>query len=225
MPDLLKWAADQPLFTLNQAQRALDIKRASLRERLSRLARRGELVRVERGKYTVHADPVVYATYLETPAYLSLWSGLRFYDLTAQQPSRVQVVTATNREDVGTVSFYYSNRMFGFGRRRYGDFEVFVADPERLLVDCLSRDHVPVTALDELLDAVDPETAADYAERFGRDAVKKRLGYLLDHGRGVSIDALRVADRNYPRLDLTREDAGRPDANWRITVNTDAVPS
>lgn len=62
MDTLLEWAADRPLFTLNDAERHLEVTRASLREKLSRMTRRGELRRIERGKYTVHEDPLIYAT-------------------------------------------------------------------------------------------------------------------------------------------------------------------
>lgn len=223
MNELLAWAGDRPLFTLNDAERVLDVKRPSLREKLSRMARRGELYRIERGKYTVHDDPMIYATYVETPSYVSLWSGLRFYDLTTQQPTRVQVIAATNRDDLRDIEFHYSSDMFGFGKERYDGFDVFVAEEERLLVDCLARKQVPVSALTDLVDIVDTETAVAYAQRLGRNSVKKRMGYLFEHVRGISIDELRVQDRNYPRLDLTHPDDGRKDAKWRLTVNTDVV--
>jgi predicted transcriptional regulator of viral defense system len=223
MADLRDWASDRPLFTLEDAQRALDIERASLREKLSRLVRRGELRRIERGKYTVHDDPTIYATYLEHPSYLSLWSALRYYDLTTQQPTRVQVMAATSRADLEAIAFYRTSRMFGFGRRRYGDFEVFVADEERLLLDCLARPEVSVADLTDLLAVVDPDGAMTYAARYGQRAMKKRVGYLLERHRGVDAEALRVDDRNYPVLDLSRPDTGETDSRWRLRVNADAV--
>lgn len=223
MTELLAWANHRPLFTLNDAQRALGMKRASLREKLSRLARRGEINRIERGKYSVHDDPMIYATHIETPSYASLWSALRYYDLTTQQPTKVQVMTPTGRTDLPEVVFYQSSQLFGFGRRRYEDFEVFVADEERLLLDCLSRKEISVTDLSELLETIDPERAAAYAERFGRNAVKKRVGYLLERVRDVTIDDLRVSDRNYPLLDLAGPDDGDPDSRWRLRVNVDVV--
>lgn len=221
MADLLRWADERPLFTVNEAERATGMNRASLREKLSRLTGRGALTRVERGKYTVHDDPMIYATYVATPSFISLWSGLRFYDLTTQQPTRVQVIVPVNRSDLPDVDFHSSSQLFGFGRQRYDRLEVFVADRERLLLDCLSRKQVPVTDLVDLVDAVDVETAVDYADRFGRKAVKKRLGYLFEELRGIRIEALDVADRNYPALDLTRPAEGETDSRWRIVVNAD----
>lgn len=223
MTELLAWASDRPLFTVNDAQRALGMKRASLREKLSRLARRGELNRIERGKYTVHDDPLIYATYIETPSYASLWTALRYYDLTTQQPTKVQVMTPISRPDLPEVNFFQTNQVFGFGRQRYDGFEIFVVDRERLLVDCLSRKQVSVADLSELLKAIDPERTAAYAERFGSNAVKKRLGYLLEQVRGIVVEDLQVSDRNYPLLDLTGPDAGEPDSRWRLRVNTDAL--
>lgn len=221
MTDLVEWAAERPLFTVNEAQRASEMNRASLREKLSRLARRGDLHRIERGKYTVHDDPTIYATYVETPSYLSLWSGLRYYDLTTQQPTKIQVIAATNRTDLPDVEFYTASEMFGFGRERYAGFAVFVAHEERLLIDCLARPQVPVSELDGLVRAVDPERVTDYANRFGRKAVTKRVGYLIERIQGVTVDELRVQDRNYPVLDLARPANGDTDPTWRLRVNAD----
>ncbi len=221
MVDLLEWAADRPLFTLNDAARTVDITRESLQERLSRLSKRGEIHRVERGKYTAHEDPLIYATYVETPSYLTLWSGLRFYDLTTQLPTRVQVMTAQSRVDLDEIQFVASSNLFGFGRHRYQEFEIFVADPERLLIDCLSRTGVPVSALRELVETVEPGKCVDYAARFGRNPVNKRIGYLLEHWRGVREEELRVNDRNYPPLDLNAPRDGTVDTDWRVEVNAD----
>lgn len=222
MVELIEWATERPLFTLNEADRAFDLTRESLREQLSRLVSRGELNRVERGKYTIHDDPLIYATHIETPSYLTLWSGLRFYDLTTQQPTRIQVMTSNPRDDLPAIKFHVSSDLFGFGKRRYRDFEVFVADEERLLIDCLSRRGVPVSALDELLETVDPNRCVEYALRFDRKAVTKRVGFLLEHAQGTVRDELRVDDRNYPRLDLNGADVGDSNAKWRLQVNTDA---
>ena len=221
MVDLLEWAADRPLFTLNDAARAVDLTRGSLQERLSRMTKRGDLYRVERGKYTIHEDSVIYATYVETPSYLTLWSGLRFYDLTTQLPTQTQVMTAQARRDLDQIQFFASSNLFGFGRHRYEGFEIFVADPERLLLDCLSRKGVPVSALHELIETVEPTKCVEYADRFGRNAVTKRVGYLLEHWRDVREEELLVKDRNYPPLDLNAPCDGTVDTEWRLEVNVD----
>lgn len=221
MVELLDWANERPLFTVNEAERLTRMARPSLREKLSRLTARGKLVRVERGKYTVHDDPMVYATYVETPSFISLWSGLRFYDLTTQQPTTLQVLSPVNRGDLPHVDFHTTSDVFGFGKRRYDRFDIFVADPERLLLDCLSRAQVPVSEVIDLVETVEVDTAVAYAERFGRKAVTKRLGYLFDVVRDIDVPALHVDDRNYPRLDLTRPTSIDTNAAWRLNVNAD----
>lgn len=47
------------------------MQRASLREKLFRPVQRSEPKRAGRGKYTVHEDPMIYATYFENPSFLS----------------------------------------------------------------------------------------------------------------------------------------------------------
>lgn len=80
-----------------------------------------------------------------------------------------------------------------------------------------------MTALAELIEAVDPDAAVQYAERLGRNSVKKRMGYLFEHVRGLDLEELRVTDRNYPALDLTGPAEGEKDTRWRVTVNADVV--
>lgn len=222
MHELTSWAADRPLFRVTDAQRHVELTPQSLHQTLHRLVDRGELHRLERGVYTAHDDPLIYATHIETPSFLSLWSGLRFYDLTTQQPTTLQVLVARARPALDKIRFYQTRALFGYGRHHYQGFEVFVADRERLLVDCLARPEVPVGALAELLAEVAVDRTITYAQRYGQAAVQKRVGYLLERHRGVDVTALRVDDRNYPPLDLAGPAKGPTDPDWRLRVNADA---
>ncbi|MDY6773835.1 MAG: hypothetical protein SVS85_01430 [Candidatus Nanohaloarchaea archaeon] len=221
MGELEDWGRERPLFNVNEAERQLRMERDSLKEKLSRMTRRGDLERVERGKYTFHEDPMVYATYVERPSYISLWSGLRFYNVTTQQPSKVQVVAPVNREDLEKVDFHRSKEMFGFEKRNYSGFEISVAERERLLIDCLYYRDVPVTELVELVEEVDVDRTLEYAERFGVNSVKKRVGYLIEKVKGDRLEELRPEDRNYPLLDLTKTGGREKDRYWRLEVNAD----
>ena len=223
MNQLLEWAEDKPIFNLNQAQREIGIKRGSLKVKLSRLVDKGELNRIEAGKYTVHDDPFIYSSHVENPSYISLWSALNFYNLTTQEPTRVQVICSENRDDLSDIEFHSSKQVFGYTKTRYRGFEIFMAEKEKLFLDVLKFGKVPVEELEELTKNLDEERIVDYARRIDSKAVSKRAGYLIQEFTGNTLDELKVDDANYPLLDLAKTRKGRTDSEWRIKVNNDAV--
>ena len=219
---LLEWAEDRPLFNLNQAQREIGIKRGSLKVKLSRLVDKGEMNRIEAGKYTVHDDPLIYASHIETPSYISLWPALSFYNLTTQEPARVQVICSENRDDLSDIEFHRSKQVFGYAKTRYRGFEIFVAEKEKLFLDVLRFGKVPVEELEELAQDLDKERVLEYAERIGSKAVSKRAGFLLQKFTGQTLEELKAEDSNYPVLDLTKTRKGETNPEWRLKVNNSA---
>ncbi|MDY6765214.1 MAG: hypothetical protein SV377_05960 [Halobacteria archaeon] len=223
MVDLREWAEERPAFNLNEAQRALNGERNYLKLKIHRAVERGEIKRIQRGVYTAHSDPLIYSTHIEKPSYVSLWTGLRYYDLTTQVPTKVHVMTGKDREDLGEVVFHYTKYMFGFRKQIYRGFEISVAEKEKLLIDCLSRSEVPVSELTELIEDVEIRRFVELAERTSNKSLKKRAGYLFEEVREETVEELKTDDRNYPLLDLTQSDEGEINSEWRLKVNTNAV--
>ena len=222
MEDLLDFAGERPLFNLNEAQRATGHDRNYLRKKLSVLTDREDLYRVERGMYSSVDDPFVYGSFVERPSYISLWSALSFYNLTTQEPTKVQVICSKSRSDLEKVSFYSSKNVFGYSKEVYRGFEVFVADKEMLFLDVLRKGKVPLDELDELVEDLDLSKVIEYAERLESKAVSRRAGFLVEKLRGETLKGLKVKDSNYPVLDLTKSSNGVKDKEWRIEVNNDA---
>lgn len=222
MGELLNWAEETPLFNLNQAERITGLERNSLRVKLSRLVKKGKLQRIEKGKYTVHKDSFIYASHIQRPSYISLWSGLDYFGLTTQEPTKTQVICSNNRKDLEDIEFYQSREISGFRKERYRGFEVFVAEKERLLIDCLRYGNIPVDELEALIEEIDIEKSIEYLNGFGSNPVSKRAGYLIQKVRGDILEELKQEDSNYPLLDLTRPEDGEIDSEWRLKVNNDA---
>lgn len=221
MNKIKSWAEDRPLFTLNDVERISGLDREYLRVKLHRMVEKKELKRVERGKYTVHEDPLIYATHIETPSFFSYWTALRYYNLTTQEPSRLQVMTRKNRKNLAKIEFHSSTRIFGYRKHQYKGFEIFVADKERLLLDCLSRKIVPVDELTELLEEVDGEKMIGYTKKFENKALSKRVGYLLEEF-GENMEQLQeFIDHNYTVLDLSKPEEGEKNPRWKVLVNAD----
>lgn len=222
MEDLEEWAREKPLFSLNEAERASNIERKPLREKLSRMVENNSLYRIERGKYTFHSDPMIYATHIQKPSYLSFWSALRYYNLTTQQPTKIQVISGKRHKDLENIEFMFSKDMFGFRKEYYKGFEINVAEEGKLLIDVLVNGKVPVDELKELVEEVEIDKTVRYAEKADKNSVKKRLGFLFENIRNEEISELQVEDGNYPLLDLTKTEKGDKSSEWGLVVNNDA---
>ncbi len=223
MIGILKWAQGRPLFALNDLERKFGHDRNYLRLKLHRMVEKNDLVRVERGKYTVHNDPMIYATYIETPSFFSYWTALRYYDLTNQPPSRFHVVTRKNRGDLENTKFHSSKKIFGYEKKVYRDFYIFMADKERLLLDCLGKSTVPVEELKDLARETDKTKIIAYCQKFRSISLVKRVGYLLENAGKQMEELQNLIDHNYVPLDLSKPQQGERNSRWKIVVNTDVA--
>src|SRR3990172_10665012 len=206
---------------------------------LHRLVRQGWLERPRRGQYVLGPllcgpdtiEGVSIATRLFEPCYVSFWSGLHEVGWTEQVPKVIQVATTrrTETHTYGTLKVVAvhldARRFFGYEERRRGPIPFVVAQPEKLLLDCL---YLPQRAggLEMLSTAtrtaaprLDLTVLADYSRRFDRRSVTARLGFLLEE---AGVDAgvlLPLVGRSYQLLDPRRRRIGRYVRRWMIVDN------
>ena len=231
------------------------LKDGYLLEALHHLGRDGWIVPLRRGLYALTAEvpgvaPVhefEIAMALVQPAAVSHWSAMHFHGLTQQIPRRVYVLTTTaasmprkrtaGRSDegggfsAGGADFTFvgvdSKRFFGIQQVWIGEARVTVTDPERTLIDGLSKpqfcgDYAEVLqAFQVRLADLELDRIIDYAVRLD-GATAKRLGWVLEHlGLASShLDRLlSVPVTGYRTLDPTGERQGPCDGRWMIQVN------
>jgi len=137
-----------PCFDLALLIQAFPVKRPVLRVQLSRWMKDGKVMGLRRGMYMlsqtyrrVPLNTTVLANQLYYPSYLSgLWA-LGYYDMI---PERVVWLTSvTSRvprhfENPAGVFDYRNIKQdlfFGYGARKVGDQNVWVAEPEKALLD------------------------------------------------------------------------------------------
>jgi predicted transcriptional regulator of viral defense system len=226
-----------------------------LLEALHHLRRDGWIVPLRRGLYAMTAEvpgvaPVhefEIAMALIQPAAVSHWSAMHFHGLTHQVPRRVYVLTTTaastprkrtaGRSDggegfsAGGADFTFvgvdSKRFFGTRQVWIGEARVTVTDPERTLIDGLSKpqfcgDFAEVLQAFQVgLAGLELDRIIDYALRLD-GATAKRLGWVLEHLGLVSPHLerlLSVPVTGYRALDPTGERRGPCDGRWMIQVN------
>jgi len=221
------------VHTTQQLAAVLGLGPDSARVRLNRLVERGVLARPARGRYCLpSADPLAVASGMYHPSYVSLLAAYEFHHTTTQSSRIIDVINPVRsgriqlRLDSGEfeVRFVKVGRphMYGYLRVSPNGAAASVAAKEKAVVDTLL---LPGRApLDEAMNCIrsgiDVNKAVGYARRTGRQAVVKRLGFLLSRAGlepGPS-EAGRLSPTYVP-LDPALPRRGAFDRKWRIIVN------
>ena len=220
---LLKRLEAYPLFTQNDVSKLVNKSSKYIKTLLSRLFKQGIIKRVERGKYSVHDDPMIFASYIATPSYLGLWTAIRHYNMTQQQPSSLFVLSPVKRKSITfqniEIIFIKTCQMFGYNKERYFDFDIFISDREKTIIDSLLF-KIPIEDVSKALEneEISFEKLADYAKKAKNKSLIKRLGYLLERNNKQTF-GLKPLDNNYVLLDYLSKKRGKKDKKWNVAVN------
>ncbi|HLD97441.1 MAG TPA: hypothetical protein VI934_03805 [Candidatus Nanoarchaeia archaeon] len=221
--ELLKRLERYPVFTENDVAKVVYKSPKYVRTLLYRLHKSGHIRRIEKGKYTLHEDPLIFSSHIVLPSYLSVWTALRHYNMTEQQPFSVFVVTAVQKQPIrfgnADIRFMASKLMFGFRKERYSDFDIFIADREKTVIDSLLF-KLPLPDIVHALEdsEINCQRLVEYAGKTGNKSLMKRLGYLLEKTKGNAY-GLSALDNNYVRLDCLGRKRGKKDRKWKLILN------
>lgn len=222
--ELLKKLEQYPLFTLKDLSKImLDKKSNYLKVLVQRLEKRGLIHKIERGKYTVHKDPMIFATKIFNPSYVSLWTALRFYNMTEQLPRDIFVCVPEWRKEIeffdATIKFVQTKHMWGYKKTRYNEFEIFMAEKEKAILDSLLSNKVPFYEVVKGIEKASKKKIKKYAIRTNNKSLIKRVGFLLEVFGADCSDLKEKIDYNYVKLDPLMERKGKKNRRWRIIVN------
>ena len=223
--ELLEELRKMPMFTINDLSKLLRKDEKYVRVAAYRLKNKSLINRIERGKYTVYDDPVVFASSIAAPSYISFWTALRIYNLTEQLPTEVMVAVPKPRKEIlfgsQRITFTKIRHLWGYIKMRYRDFDIMIAEKEKAVIDCMLSKNVP---FDEAAKAVlsgelDYEKLMEYARKTENGSLAKRIGFLIEkQGRDAS-SLLDLIDSNYITLDWSFEKKGRKDFRWKVIIN------
>ncbi|WP_420464051.1 type IV toxin-antitoxin system AbiEi family antitoxin domain-containing protein [Candidatus Palauibacter sp.] len=197
-------ASGKQIFVMEDGYDVLGQGKAT-RDALSRLADKGWLERIEKGKYLIvpleagpdriwTEDAHVIAGHLVSPSMVSHWSALNYWNLTEQVPRVTYVQTTARKENrrprVLGMQFRIvrvkPRKFFGSHGYGAGESQVEVTDREKTIVDCLDRPDLS-GGLDQVRRALlagdgdfDWDRTTTYLRRFGSGAVVKRFGFLVE---------------------------------------------
>lgn len=233
---LLKRLEMYPTFNVDIVANIIGKNTTYVKVYLNRLKNRGVVQQLQRNVYTVQDDPLIIASRIVWPSYMSLWAALRYHNLTEQIPNKISVVTtrAKSRESISltnmTIIFerVRPKWFFGFSKIKINDFEIFMAEPEKALIDGVLLKRISVTEiysiLSENLKHLSSEKIIDYVLRIQNKALAKRFGWMLSSlGCKNAKKLKRITYRTIIPFDYSRPASGREDKKWGVIVNTGEI--
>ena len=221
--ELLKELRAYPMFTVNDLAKISGKEPGYVAVLIKRLLDRKLVHRIERGKYTLHEDPLVFSSHIKYPSYISLWSALRFHNMTTQLPNTVFVCTPASKNNIkflGTDIIFVKNHHFwGYEKYTHDGFEIFVSDREKTLIDCILTGEVPLHEAAEAVKEVESEKIIEYAKKTKNTSLIKRTGYLLEVNGEKHKDLLKWVKYPYTVLDKQLKKEGIRNHKWKLIIN------
>lgn len=230
--EISKMLEYRPIFTTPQLASIMDKSPEYAAEVIHRLVSQNKITRIERGKYTIQTDPLLVASSITWPSYLSIWNSLSYHHLTEQIPHSYWVVTTRYRKNLilnilNTQIFFIKidpKQLFGYEKVLKDGIEIFMADPEKSIVDCLLFKKVSVQEIQEIiqrkLNIINKQKLIGYSLRTRNVALIKRIGYLMDKSgydffyklKNKIYDQITILEPNLPNK-------GSIDTKWKIKDN------
>lgn len=236
-------------FTLKEAQGILkNSDPAAVRRLLSDMTKRGLILRIKDGLYSIipyekNADTYFPNWHLTAEAivqpqkyYIGFYSALDIHGLITQPSLLEQVVTEKQiipkYRRVKKVKFEFitlGNRFFGYKKTWIDDFnKVYCSDLEKTILDCL---YMPgkangiteiVKAIYRSVGKINHETLSAYLSKFNSLAVYKRLGFILqnlDEQKDLRKEMRKQISGSYTPLDPSLPKQGKYNSEWKVIDN------
>jgi predicted transcriptional regulator of viral defense system len=201
--DLMESLKRYPVFDAAQFALMTGLDPASAKVRLFRMRRQGRILGIQRDAFTVLKDPLLIASRIVWPSYISLWYALSYHHMTLQVVHEITVLTSrqTFRKQLefqGTrINFVLIPPVFlyGYDRLDIGDHEVFMAYPEKAILDALHLHRISVSEISEIVseheDELDLERLVEFAKRCNDEKTIRRLGFILERSGHRKVAGLR----------------------------------
>jgi len=190
---------------------------------LERLTKRKILRKIKKGKYTSSYNIYSIATNIVVPSYLSFWSGISYKGKTEQILNTIFVACTKKTRDINFENYKIKfiklskKNFFGFIKEISGEEEIFLADNEKLLLDCLSFPRYSGN-LDEIIKFIEKsefnlDKLKNYLKRINKTFLTQKVGFLLEKYKNQDLK-IKINTKNYVFLNLkSKEEINK---KWRI---------
>ena len=251
---VIKWEAEKKtIIRVPDVQDALHCSSNYAYFLLHKLERKGWLERIRAGVYQFvpasygypekipPANAFVVGAALIDPYYFSYYTSNSYYGFTTQMPFTLFIATTKKKAKVEwqSVTFKFvtlsKHKFFGYRIERVLDTDVYIAEPEKSVVDSFDKPHY-VGGIEQLgriiwrgFRKIDQEKLVDYAIRMKSHALVQRLGFIIDfltrEGliKSMSSDLKKLLLDSVGKapiyLDPRRPRRGSFSKEWRVICN------
>ncbi len=195
-----------------------------------RIKKNFKIFKIEKNKYTLYNDPFLIASRIIWPSYISCSSALSFYKMTDQVQHRIQVITVKNKSNIkffnNAIDFIKikNKNFFGFEKIKYNNFEIFIADKEKSLLDSALLKKMSFPELREILNEnikkLNAGKIIKYLKKLDNSSLTKRFGFLLEKlGYNTYPKLKDKIDLTYTLLDYSKINKGKKNKKWRLMMN------
>ncbi len=229
---VLKKLESYPTFGVDSIANIIRADASYARVYLNRLEKRGLVQKIQRNVYTVQKDPLVIASRIVWPSYISLWSAMRYHNLTEQLPNDISVLTTSmkNGKKISamdtTIVFHHikPKHFFGFSKVPIDGIEVFMAEPEKAILDTALLRKASFSEIYSILkktrDRISLDKLTDYIIITRNAAVAKRFGWALDKLGYANVQKLKpMVYGTRILLDYARPSSEVKDNKWGVIEN------
>jgi len=189
------------IIFLDEASKIFKIKKEKLWNIFYRLEKKGWLERIEKGKYMVVPfqakkgwleHPFILTSNLIKKYYISYRTALAHYGLTEQIPVYIYIATTDRKGKLEYKLQNYifkfirinKNKFFGFKKELIDKKEIFIAEKEKAIIDCLDKERYAGSIIEVMKalsnNKINLKKLKSYALKMDNASLIRRLGYLLD---------------------------------------------
>ncbi|MGC8533872.1 MAG: type IV toxin-antitoxin system AbiEi family antitoxin domain-containing protein [Candidatus Parvarchaeum sp.] len=214
----------EKVFSIDKLAALTGLSLRSASVLVNRMAKKKLVYKIERGKFSLSDDPFIVASNIVYPAYLSFSSAFYIYGLLEQVINEVYVATPKKTKDRnfnGSKVVFVKipeSLMFGFKKIDYARGVIPVAEKEKAFVDSLAYTrYVRINFLDSIIKEMDRNLLEKYAEMSNIEAVKRRLGFLLEKN-GIETK-IKIRGKTVYKLNPSIRNTGVLNSKWKLYVN------
>ncbi|MCL4362275.1 hypothetical protein M1585_02220 [Candidatus Parvarchaeota archaeon] len=215
---------DKKVFSLAELSVLTGLNPRSTSVLLNRMAKKQLIYKIERGKFSLSDNPFIVASNVVYPAYISFSSAFYVYGLLEQVIDKIYVATSMktkNRDFNGTKVIFVKipeKLVFGFKKIAYGGGTIAIAEKEKAFIDSLAYTrYVRINFLDSIIKDMDKNLLEKYAEMTNIEAVKRRLGFLLEKN-GIETN-IKIKGKTVYKLNPSIKNRGILNTKWKLYAN------
>lgn len=236
-------------FNIDDAQKILHgSENQTIRRLLSDMAKRGLIMRLKDGLYTIIPYEKNYdyfpnwhtvADKLAQPEkyYIGFYSALDIHGLITQ-PSLTEYIVSEKqffpkKQLIKNIKFefikYNETHFFGYEETWINNFEkVNCSDLEKTIIDCLYKPQYSsgiteiIKAIDKCKTRIDANKMIRYLEKFKAQVVLKRMGFILEHFHEFDQLIKNIKEKvssSLTYLDPSFPKKGKHNNRWKIIDN------